>query len=389
MTFDTRWINAALGLAALWWIARAVRRLYISAQPDEWLLCVRNGALVNAGVGVSMLRRPGDVVVRFSSTLQRVGFAVEAISLERVAVRIEGFIFWSVASEGDAPFRAYSRLGIANLMRPPFGLKHPKHLLTSPQHKAFQQILSAVVQRHASTLSLDALIGRQDALVAGLTERLREVTAEMGAHIDQVEVLAARPADAVVQGQLSSAETERIREEAERVRREVAARIASAELESTTRAAQERAEQERAAREAAIERERTLELAQVASQHQVRTRAVELERAHALAQEALALEVARARRQREREESDARLALVRAEAEAQRDAETARAAALEGMSPAVREHERAVLIAEKVAATLKVTDARWVSVGAESPAASVGAMIAGVREVLEASSHAS
>ncbi len=386
MTFDPRWINAALGLAALWWIARAVRRLYVSAQPDEWLLCVRNGALVNAGVGVSMLRRPGDVVVRFSSTMQRVGFAVEALSLERIAVKVEGFIFWSVASEGDAPFRAYSRLGIANLMRPPPALKHPKHLLTSPQHKAFQQILSAVAQRHASTMSLATLLGRQDDLVRGLIERLREATSEMGVNIDQVEVLATRPVDPVVQAQLSAPETERLREESERVRREVAARIASAELESTTRAEAERAEQERVAREAAIERERTLGLAQAASQHSLRARELELEREHSLAREALELDVARARVAREREESDARLALQRAQAEADRDAEMARAEALERMSPAVREHERAVLVAEKVAETLKITDARWVSVGAQSPATSVGAMIAGVREMLGASS---
>ncbi len=384
MNVDPRWISALFAVASLWAIARAARRLYVTAQPDEWLLCVRNGELVNAGIGITMWRRPGDVVVRFSSTMQRVGFAVEAPSLERVAVRVEGFIFWSVAPEDDAPFRAYSRLGIANLLRPPPGLKHPKHLLTSPQHKAFQQILSAVAQRYASTLPLATLIGRQDDLVAGLTERLREFTAEMGVRVDQVEVLTARPSDADVVAQLSAAETERIREESARVRREVAARIASAELESASRAEQERADQERATREAAIERARTLGLAEAASTHDLRAKELELEREHSLAREALAREVARARAEREREETEAALALVRARAEAERDAELARAEALERMSPAVREHERAVLVAEKVAATLKVTDARWVSVGAQSPAGAVGAMIAGVRELLDA-----
>lgn len=385
MNVDPRWLSAAFILGSLWALARAARRLYVTAQPDEWLLCVRDGELVNAGIGISMLRRPGDVVVRFSSTMQRVGFAVEALSLERVAVRVEGFIFWSVAHEDDAPFRAYSRLGIANLLRPPPGLKHPKHLLTSPQHKAFQQILSAVAQRHASTLPLATLIGRQDDLVAGLTARLREFTSEMGVRVDQVEVLMARPSDAAVVAQLSTAETERIREESQRVRREVASRIASAELESASRAEQERADLERSTREAAIERARALGLAEAASTHNLRAKELELEREHSLAREALEREVARARAEREREETEAALALVRARAEAERDAELARAEALERMSPAVREHERAVLVAEKVAETLKVTDARWVSVGSQSPAGAVGAMIAGVRELLEAS----
>lgn len=363
MTFDAQTLTPiAAALVALWGLRGIVRRFYVSAQPDEWLLSVRDGRLVAAGVGVSLVRRPGDVVVRFSSTMQRVAFAVDALSLERVTVRVEGFIFWSVAAEGDAPFRAYSRLGIANLLRPPPGLKHPKHLLTSPQHKAFQQILTAVVQRHASTLPLAALVGRQDALVAGLTERLRETTAEMGVSVDQVEILAARPADVAVQAQLSVAESTRLHEEAERVRREADARIKAA----------------------AMERERAVGLARAAAEHEVKTREGELARARALAEEAVALEVSRARLAREKEALDAALAARRAEAEASRDAESARASVLEQMSPAVREHERQVLVAQKVAECLHVTDARWVSVGGASPAASVGAMIAGVREVLGA-----
>jgi len=341
---------------------RALSRFYLVAQPDEWLLCVRDGRLVQAGVGVSVLRRPGDVAVRFSATSQRVTFAAEALSLEHVAVRVEGFAFWSVSDEGDAPFRAYSRLGIADTRRPPPGLRHPQHLLTSPKHKAFQQMISAVVQRHVSSLPLSAIIGAQDALVAGIAARIREVTSEMGLRVDQVEVLAARPLDPVVQAQVAVEETVRLREQAERVRREAADRTATAETEARTRRAREEGEAGRAPQEEASAAERALGLARAESEH----------------------EVARARMALEREETDARLARLRAEAEAARDAEMAHAEALERMSPAVRDHERALVMAEKVASTLRVTDARWVTVGAQSPAASVGAMMAGVREVLEA-----
>jgi flotillin len=338
------------------------RRFYLVAQPDEWLLCVRDGRLVAAGVGVALLRRPGDVVVRFSSTLQRVGFAVDVLSREQVAVRVEGFLFWSVADEGDAPFRAYRRLGIANTLRPPPGLKHPRHLLTSAQHKAFQQILTAVVQRHAAGLSLDALVGRQDDLVARLTDRLRETTEALGVRVDQVEVLAARPVDPRVQEELATAERTRLREEAEGIRREAAGRIDAA----------------------AVAAERALGLARADASHAVQSHEADLSQARALLAEEAALSRARARAAREREALDAALAARRAEAEAARDAELARASVLEQMSPAVRAHERQVLVAEKVAASLRVTDARWVSVGAETPAAGVGAMIAGVRAVLDA-----
>jgi hypothetical protein len=71
---------------------------YFVSQPDEWLLCIRNGRLVKAGVGISLWSRPFDVVVRFTSTVQRVRFtreeldrqkAVQLAELEQEEVRFQ------------------------------------------------------------------------------------------------------------------------------------------------------------------------------------------------------------------------------------------------------------------------------------------------------------
>src|SRR5262249_8444340 len=102
---------------------------YHAAQPDEWLLCIRNGRLLRAGVGIRVGRRPGDVVVRFTSTVQRVSFSAHALSRERLQVFIDGFILWSVSPNGDGPFRAFQKLGVANLDKPPQDLRSPRHLL--------------------------------------------------------------------------------------------------------------------------------------------------------------------------------------------------------------------------------------------------------------------
>ena len=40
--------------------------LVVVGGPDEWVLQIRNGACVRAGIGASVWRRPGDVVVRLS-----------------------------------------------------------------------------------------------------------------------------------------------------------------------------------------------------------------------------------------------------------------------------------------------------------------------------------
>lgn len=370
----------ALSLGAIPLGLRLTGSLWVRAKPDEWLLCVRDGRLVAAGIGIARLRRPGDTVVRFSSTLQRVSFVCDALSVERVPVRIEGFIFWSVASEGDGPFRAFSRLGLADLNAPPVGLRHPRHLLTSPQHRAFQQILTAVVQRHASTLPLELIVQRQDALVSGLAVRLRDFTEELGARVDQVEILSARPAEGAVQDELGALERARIREEAERVRRESAARIAADESRSALTLASERArllDAERDVRAQEIAAERETELARIASRHELAQRDAEL-----------AAERARARWSLEHEEAERASALLRMRAEAERDAELARAESLERKSAEVREHERYLSLAQTIAGTVRITDARWIGGAGAGPASSVGAMIEELRGVLEASSRA-
>src|SRR3954465_1035471 len=161
---------------------------YHAAQPDEWLLSIRNGRLLRAGVGISLWRRPGDVVVRFTSTVQRVGFSVIALSRERLHVAPDGFILWSVSPDGDGPFRAFQKLGVVNLDHPPHDLRSPRHLLSTPQHKAFQQLLGASVQRLASTRTLQELLGDQAAAVRALAAHLEALEVELGIRIERVEL---------------------------------------------------------------------------------------------------------------------------------------------------------------------------------------------------------
>lgn len=310
---------------------------YVAAQPDEWLLCIRNGRLVKAGVGISLWRRPGDVVVRFTSTVQRVGFSARALSREHLLVSIDGFILWSVSAQGDGPFRAFQKLGVVNLDRPPRDLRSAKHLLSTPQHHAFQKLLAAAVQRLAAAMTLDQLLLGQDALVAGLTAQLAPLEQEMGVHLERVEILQVCPADPELLRQMSARVEERVREEAGAARAE--------------------------------------------SRRQELTR----ERALRLAEEANAQEVAKAVLQREELQLQARLDRTRREAEANRDAIAAVTSAEEQKSPGVRDHELSRLVAEKVGDALKALplhEARWISVGQDSPATSLASLIQTTREAI-------
>jgi hypothetical protein len=355
-------------------------RMLIVAQPDEWLLCIRNGGLVKAGVGIYLWRRPGDVVARFTSTMQRVGFAVDALSHERLRVSVEGFILWSVSPEGDGPFRAFQKLGLVNLDTRPRDLKSPKHLLSTPQHRAFQQLLGAAVQRLAATKSLEDLLLRQSELVTGLRSQFAVLEQEMGIRVEQIEILRVRPADEELLRQMSAEVEERIREQAWNIHLETNERAKRREIESDARVAEEQAE----ARGQELVREKTLRLAQIAHDRDVKAREQEIAREQALVEEARAAEIAKAVLGREELLLTARLDRIRREAEASRDAITAVASAEEKKSQAVRDHELARLVAEKVADALKelpLHEARWVTVGPDSPAGSLAALIGAAGEL--------
>lgn len=361
----------------------AIYRSIVVARPDEWLLRVRNGRMVNAGVGIVLFRWPWDAVVRFTSTIQRVGFAVEALSEDRIRVTVEGFILWSVESKGEEPFRAFQRLGVVNLDRPPTDLRSPRHLLTTPQHKAFQQLLAAAVQRLAGTRTLASLLGKQDTLVEELRERLRTTESEMAIRVDQVEILRVRAADEELMDELSAEVEARVGDEAARARLEVSERAKKRELESAQRLAVEEA----AGKRQQLEREHTLRLATLAKEAEAEVQRQKMAEAKSLAEEARTLAAAKAASERKELELAESLERIRREAEARRDAIVLVSSAEEQKSQPVRDHELGRLITERVAdafARLPIKDARWVTVGGESPVASLVGLVRSVREGLMA-----
>lgn len=201
----------------------------------------------------------------------------------------------------------------------------------------------------------------QDAFVAGLRQRLLETTREMGVSIEDVQILRIRPADPEVLARMGAASSEEIREQASRVRLETEERIRRRQIESTT------------------------ELATLQSEHDHtgRMRALELSHDRDLTEERASRALSSRQREREAEELAARLDARRAEAGAERDAELIVSSAQEQKSPAMRDHELALLTTEKIADALSsLREARWVSVGADSPVSGLAALVAGAQGIL-------
>ena len=319
---------------------------------------------------------------------------------------------WAISPLDEGPLLAYRKMGVLDWGQQGADMSARKHLLTTPQHRAFRKLIAAEVQRHASTLGLESLMSEQDAFVAGVRERLVPLTSSLGLVLEQVEVNELRPSSAEVLEDMASGQVEALREEASRVRLESRERQKTREVESATRMAQREVEA-RSEREAAdaraqlsLEQEKAnleasrLELERQRLQLSQERRRFEAELEHGLEMERLALrgsrELADERRQvsleRSRQERqslvlDARLAELRADAEARRDASVLLASAEEQKSEEGRRYELQRATVQSVGAALAgmpIKDARWISVGNESPMGSVLGMFEALASVASA-----
>lgn len=100
-------IVAAVLFAALIGILVFIKSRWVESEANEWLLLIRDGQLVKAGIGLKTLIGFSDTIVKFPSRVEKVTFSANNVTQEMQGIQITGFAFWSVFREEDGPFRCY------------------------------------------------------------------------------------------------------------------------------------------------------------------------------------------------------------------------------------------------------------------------------------------
>ncbi len=250
----------ALGVLAA--LAAAVRWSLVVAAPDEWLLVVRHGRAVVAGVGLRGWRLPGDTVARFSSTLQRVTFQVEVQTCEHLTVALQGYVLWAVGQAPADALNALKNLGLVNTANDA-GAARLKHVLAKPQHHAFRAYVCAELQTFMAQHSLAETLALSDEHSAALLQRMRRFMTGVGVELTQFELVSAQPTDPRVRESLAGPHREQLKLDADRAevsaneairlaRVEAEARVNEAAAEAALAAAEWRRRAEEA--EAAVRR---------------------------------------------------------------------------------------------------------------------------------------
>ena len=69
----------------------------VTAQPNEFLIQMRNGKVVHAGQGATCFKWPSDSVTLVPTSLAKLSFAADQVTLEKVGVEVKGLAVYRIA----------------------------------------------------------------------------------------------------------------------------------------------------------------------------------------------------------------------------------------------------------------------------------------------------
>lgn len=307
--------------------AKTKRWGIITAKPSEYLIHMRRGRILrkSTGQGASCFKWPWDSVAIVPTTINRLQFTADQVTLEKVGVQVTGLAVYRIV-EPEITFR---------MLNFSFSERASEKL-----GEILREMFVGATRRHIANLSVEDVMTRRKEAIA--TELLRELAPVMSGH-GQVE-------DSTNSGWgvvLDTVEVQNVSILSERVFHDMQAEFRS-KLAMRARQAELDSEQEIAAREAAsrraIEEARlTAEASTRELRAQAERRATEIEIGEASKREALEARAAEERILRRRAQEIAELR-AQAEVEGERAAqeEQARLAAL-AREQTLAEAERQVL----------------------------------------------
>lgn len=406
--YSTLWLSVG-GIALLWWVWSR----YEVAEPNQWLLLVRNGKLVKAGVGIRLWRGWGDMVVSFTSTMQRVTFETQVYTKENQPVVVRGFVLWSVNPEGNDPFLAFSKLGIENKWGQRTRDLTFHHALNRAQYQAFRRMLEAALRKSVVRLSLPALLADPKELGGLIEGELKVAVKGWGVALESLEVTGTDVVEGALFADLQAAYVEGSKRDALRIRLEAQQKRSEMELEQerdiALKRAQTQREQEVQIAQIALEKEeekaRLFEQELVSRQRQLAQQsaldALQLEAQHTLSMKRLAFDYARRlederlrmvlqqeEQQRAFQEVEARVSREKALESALLENLTQRNALEEQKLPEVRQAEITRWIVQEASQALRqlpLRDIRWYSSDAQGgPTGLLGGLIESLQRLVEA-----
>jgi len=154
---------------------------YVTAEPDQWQLLIRDGKLVDAGIGSCHFKGFFDRVVRFPSSIQKVEFRVEQVTSEMQGVIANGFVMWSVHREGEGPWKAYKNLQLRDI-------DEDGNVDTSSGSDHIKSVATSIIRVAIAQMSLHQCLTNRDEIRAACRAKMMEQLVGWGVWLETIEI---------------------------------------------------------------------------------------------------------------------------------------------------------------------------------------------------------
>lgn len=174
------WLETLLGLAmiisSVFVYFRYFRKFYM-AEPDEWMIIMRNGKVIEIGIGISYTAGIHDVVVKFPSKINKVRFSAQQVTQEMQGIEVSGIIIWSIYRDRDGPLKAFKYLG--------------EDIKSSEPRNANDQmaeISNAIVRHRIANSTIDEILKNRELVRDEIKKEMNAIVNGWGIWLESVEI---------------------------------------------------------------------------------------------------------------------------------------------------------------------------------------------------------
>ena len=116
ISFILTWFGPVVALFVLYKLSvlvyNYVNSLWVEGKPNEWVVIMRNGDFVQAGIGLSTFIMPFDTHAIFPSKLVKIEVTTQQVTKEMQGVEVSSMIEWTIDKKGEGPMKAFKNLDV-------------------------------------------------------------------------------------------------------------------------------------------------------------------------------------------------------------------------------------------------------------------------------------
>ena len=206
--FLWQFVLPIVGLYVAWKALQAfitfAQSFFVEGKPSEWVLVMRNGNLVKAGIGLKTFKGPFDQVAMYPAHMHKVNFSTQQVTKEMQSVEVSGMLVWTVNRIGNGPLNAYKNLGSD------LSTGNPREA-----NNSLEKMASAVVRSCIANSTITEMLSKRQLLRDAIKNEMFDVVKGWGVWLETIEITGVKICNGKLFKDLQTTFREKVHKDAE------------------------------------------------------------------------------------------------------------------------------------------------------------------------------